>query len=125
MPFAPLHLVMGDVVRRRAIVGTAAAAILVGAPLAAVAAPASAATPTSWIFTATQGLSLQNATALGSAAADTPLRVTVALNPSDKAALDRLVQAQNTPGNPAYHQYLTPAQFNARFAPSSATTAAV
>ena len=103
--------------------GTAAAAILVGAPLAAVAAPASAST--GWTPTATQGLSLKNAVAQGSAPAGAPMRITVALKPADKTGLDNLIKAQNTPGNAAYHSYLTPAQFNARFAPSTAATSAV
>lgn len=106
--------------------GTATAAILIGAPLAAAAAPASAASnSTNWGSTATHGLSLKNATALGGVAGNTPLRITVTLKPTDKAGLDNLVKAQNTPGNSAYHQYLTPAEFNARFAPSRSATSAV
>ena len=36
----------------------------------------------------------------------------------DKAALESLVQSQQTPGSANYHKWLTPAQFAARFGPS-------
>ena len=36
----------------------------------------------------------------------------------DKAGLDSLLKAQQTPGGPQYHVWLTPAQFGARFGPT-------
>jgi subtilase family serine protease len=38
---------------------------------------------------------------------------------SQEAALRSLIQAQNTPGSPEYHKWLTPAQFGQQFGPSS------
>jgi hypothetical protein len=55
----------------------------------------------------------------------TPLQVTVALQPSDAAGLGALVAAVSTPGSPEFRQYLTPAQFAARFGATPATVAAV
>jgi pseudomonalisin len=52
--------------------------------------------------------------------AEMPMRITVSLNVQGKAGLDALVKSQNTPGNPAYHQFLTPAQFAAQYSPSTA-----
>ena len=36
----------------------------------------------------------------------------------DRGAVDALIAELQTPGSPAYHQWLTPAQFNERFGPS-------
>ncbi len=55
----------------------------------------------------------------------TPLSVTVALAPRDPAALEAFAQAVATPGSAVYHQYLTPAEFATRFAPTSASIDAV
>jgi len=45
--------------------------------------------------------------------------------PEQKAQLDALVQAQQTPGSPWYHVWLTPAQFAGRFGLSDADLAKV
>jgi subtilase family serine protease len=39
----------------------------------------------------------------------------------NRAALEQLEVAQHTPGNAQYHKWLTPSEFNARFAPDRAT----
>jgi hypothetical protein len=44
---------------------------------------------------------------------------------AQQTALDSLLQAQQTPGNPGFHKWLTPSQFAARFAPSNADAAQV
>jgi subtilase family serine protease len=79
------------------------------------------------------------ATALGGAAVARPLEAgaTVAATPAstpvhfeiflplrDKDGLEALMRAQQTPGAKEFHQWLTPAQFAARFGPTSATMAA-
>lgn len=46
-------------------------------------------------------------------------------SPAQKAALDALVQAQQTPGSPLYHAWLTPAEYAARFGLSNADLAKV
>jgi hypothetical protein len=51
----------------------------------------------------------------GSLPSDTPLHMTVALQPRDPAALEAFATAVATPGSPEYHNYLTPAQFSQRF----------
>lgn len=53
------------------------------------------------------------------------LDATVALAPRDPAALSAYAQAVSTPGSPAYHHFLTVAQFARRFAPGAAQVASV
>ena len=53
------------------------------------------------------------------------LDVTMALPLRDQAGLDRLIAAQNTPGNSQYHRYLTADEFAQRFAPLPATVAQI
>ncbi|HEX4505140.1 MAG TPA: S53 family peptidase [Alphaproteobacteria bacterium] len=78
-----------------------------------------------WISTATAAIPLVQATDLGALATNTPLKITVALKLPDTAAVQTLLKAQNTPGAPEYRTKLTPAQFNAKFAPSAASVGAV
>jgi hypothetical protein len=54
-------------------------------------------------------------------------RILLLLAPTDaqKTALDALLTAQATPGNASYHQWLTPAQFAARYAVSAEDAAQV
>jgi hypothetical protein len=62
---------------------------------------------------------------LARAAASPRLHVTVTLRPRDPAALARYAAAVSTPGSAAYHDYLTPRQFGARFGASTARIDAV
>jgi len=55
------------------------------------------------------------ARATGKLAGTARISVTVALNPSDPAALAAYANAVATPGSPFYHHYLTTAQFASRF----------
>src|ERR1700734_748564 len=57
--------------------------------------------------------------------ANTRITVTVSLKLSNAEQLDPLVQELYTPSSPQYRQFLTPAQFMARFGPSPAAIAAV
>ena len=57
--------------------------------------------------------------------ANTRITVTVSLKLSNAEQLDPLVEALYTPSSPQYRQFLTPAQFTARFGPSPSTIAAV
>jgi subtilase family serine protease len=78
---------------------------------------------TVWVNTATQAIpvsKLQAATDLGPATGSQPLTVRLALNITNKSALESYVQAVNTPSNPLYGQSLTPAEFAASYAPTSA-----
>jgi len=94
---------------------------LVGA--ASLIGPGIATAATSWAATATRVTTLPAGAALVSPLdATTPLHVVVGLAPRDRAGIASVIEAQATPGNPAYHQYLTPAQFTASY---SATADAV
>ncbi|HVN45128.1 MAG TPA: S53 family peptidase [Steroidobacteraceae bacterium] len=65
-------------------------------------------------------------TDLGEAAAlatDESITVTVALRLSNEQQLEPLLQAMYTRGAPLYHQFLTAAEFRARFGPSADTIA--
>jgi subtilase family serine protease len=55
----------------------------------------------------------------------TPMRITVALNPRDAAALTRFATAVSTAGSPDFHRYLEPGQFAERFGASDAQITAV
>jgi kumamolisin len=60
---------------------------------------------------------------LGRAPAAQPVRIAVSLNFQHEAELRQLVLLQSTPGSPYYRRYLTPAQFNAYFAPAPSDVA--
>lgn len=71
---------------------------------------------------------LAHATNLGPLDPGTPIDgVTLFFQPSaeQKAELDALVQAQQTPGSPLYHAWITPAEYAARFGMSEADLAQV
>ena len=96
------------------------AAALMGIGLAPLAH--SAPTPTSTVRlanTVVPGLSA--ATRLGAVPADQQLQVVVALARPYEQAEAQLAAAVYTPGNPAYHRFLTPGQYAARFGVDAAT----
>ncbi|HEX3660091.1 MAG TPA: protease pro-enzyme activation domain-containing protein [Acidobacteriaceae bacterium] len=71
---------------------------------------------------------LARATNLGPLDPATPINgITLYFQPSpaQKAELDTLVQAQQTPGSPLYHAWITPAEYAARFGMSDADLAKV
>jgi subtilase family serine protease len=106
---------------------TAAAAIVLttaAGTAAAAANPATAAVP-SVVLTNDVLPGLSQATVLGHTAPDTNIEVGVTLarpHPAEEAALKRDLY---TKGSPDYHQFLTPAQFDARFGVPQATFDAV
>ena len=115
---------------RRGPAGTAAlaaATALATAFVGLVAAGPAAAAPAVpwWAPTATHALEPAVATLLGPAPAATPLRLTVGLAPQNRAGLDALIRDQATAGTADYGNYLTPAQFTARFGATEATATAV
>lgn len=76
-----------------------------------------------WANTSTQGISpsqLVQATDLGPVAGDQAITVRVALALQNKQALENYVESVNDPSSAMYGQALTPAQFAASYAPSSA-----
>ena len=105
----------------------AGAALMVGSAgtTAAMASTGGTTAATSWVSTATQAYNTFGAQLLGSAPADQPLNLVIALKPRNQAAENAALKALYTPGSASYHQYLTPAQFAASYAPTSATVDAV
>ncbi len=53
------------------------------------------------------------------------LHLVLSLSVRNQGALDALIVAQNMPGNPQYHHYLTRAQYAAQYAPTAAQIAQV
>ncbi len=62
---------------------------------------------------------------MGGLAADSRLRLTVALAPRDPGGLAAYASAVSTPGSSLFHHYLSVAQFAQRFAPDPGTVSAV
>jgi subtilase family serine protease len=58
-------------------------------------------------------------------ASEQPISVTIALKLKDLAGAEAMMRQVATPGDPLYHQFLTPKQIQAQFGPSEATVASV
>jgi pseudomonalisin len=101
--------------------------LLAGAATASLclASTFSAHASTGWVSTHTQAIPLVKAKLLGAIDPAQPMRIAVALQMQNAQALQNLVQQQATPGSSNFNKYITPAQFNATYAPSSASVAAV
>jgi subtilase family serine protease len=63
--------------------------------------------------------------AVASSYSNPRMQIEVALAPRDESGLTSLLHGLYTKGSGSYHHWLTPAQFDARFAPTAAATAAV
>lgn len=97
-----------------------AAASASGAPAAAAAPPAS--------LTAIAGtvpVYRDSVKDLGTTADVTPVRAMIALRHRDAAGLDRFIAAVTDPASRRYGDYLSPAEFEQRYAPTDATVSAV
>jgi hypothetical protein len=91
-----------------------------------VASTGSALAAGGWDTTLTHALAdSTRAASMTPVADDMPMQITLALKVRDRAAMDAMIKAQNTPGNPQYQKFLTPQQFAAQFAPSPEQTQAV
>ncbi|HEX3661308.1 MAG TPA: S53 family peptidase [Acidobacteriaceae bacterium] len=93
--------------------------------LAAAVATAPAFAQTTWVSTATHGISLSqlaSAADYGPARTDQTLTVRLALKLQNQAALTAFIRNVNNPTNPLYGQFLTPAQFAGAYAPGNAQT---
>ena len=101
----------------------AAAATAVAISTVTLAVPAHAATAR-WVATATKAVTYRGTT-LGATAAGTPLHIGLALKPRNAAAMRTALRAIYTPGSSTYHHYLTADQWRTRYAPSTASVAAV
>jgi subtilase family serine protease len=93
------------------------------AALLVSAATASAASPSARVWFPGDRLPLAHATSLGAAAPTQRMEIGVGLKDPNTAAEQALLAAQQNPASSQYHRYLTPAEFNQRFAVSRATFA--
>ena len=100
----------------------AAASICLVSGLLTLAGPAGAQASTSVL--STNLLSGLAGLSSSPASPGTPMTVGVALQQPDPAGEAALYAQLYEPGGPSYRKFLTPAEFNARFAPSAATFAA-
>ncbi|MCL6107138.1 MAG: protease pro-enzyme activation domain-containing protein [Actinobacteria bacterium] len=55
----------------------------------------------------------------GKVAPETPINIAVVLSLRNQKSLDELIAAQNTPGSPSYHKFLTSAQFLSLYGPAA------
>jgi pseudomonalisin len=101
---------------------------------AAASASASADTSASWVTTATKATSVLGAIKAPSvpgamlardAAASAPVQVAVTLKPQNVSAEQAALHAMYQPGSATYHKFLTPAQWEAAYAPTTAQVTAV
>jgi subtilase family serine protease len=109
---------------RRLLVVTTAGAAALSAALPATAAPAANAPGTRTTLDAAPAWT-HTARAAGATAAATPVRLAAVLPLRDAVGAERLALAVSTPGDAQYGQYLTAAQWRARFAPTDATVGTV
>lgn len=105
------------VTRSRAVMLATTAALVAGSSAAFASMPASSPT---WLSTATRALSPTAALKLGAAPASLPMTVSLVLTSRDKAGQLTMVRAETTPSSVLYHQFLTPAEYLADFAPTAA-----
>lgn len=102
-------------------------ATVTAAALSWSAAGAVAGAAPRWASTHTKALTplLSKATTLGALASNTKVRIDVGLAPRNTAALQSRAISSSMPGSVQFGSFLTPAQFTASFAPTSATVHAV
>jgi len=102
-------------------------ALAISVSLAGVAAAPAAAGQASaaWSSTGTGATKLVHATRLGAVPASKVLSVAVGLRVRRAAALAAFTKAVDTPGNAQFHHYLTPSEFAADYAPTTAQVRSV
>ncbi|MCW3040768.1 MAG: hypothetical protein JWM31_2673 [Solirubrobacterales bacterium] len=111
--------------RTPAALATAALSATVALTLAAPTAGAADPPPTLKRILGTVPAYVQQLQALGTTADITPVRAMIALRQRDEAGLERLITAVSTPGSPSYGDFLSPAEFEQRFAPTQQSVDAV
>ncbi len=112
---------------RCALVAVAALALVFGSPIASAhsASSSQSAAGKRWTIHGHLVPAVRNLKARGGANGAQALDLSISLSLRNQSALDALIAAQNNPHSPLYHQYLTPAQFAAQFAPTRATVKSV
>jgi subtilase family serine protease len=91
----------------------------------ATSASASAGATANWVPTATLATSIQGATLAGDASPATRVRLAVTLEPQNAAAEQAALRAMYQVGSATYHKFLTPAQWEAAYAPTTAQVGGV
>lgn len=110
---------------RRGVAAASTLGVLVTLGAAAASSASASVTSSSWGTTATLATSIPGATLSGNAPASTPVRLAVTLQPQNAAAEQAAVRAMYQPGSATFHQFLTPAQWEAAYAPTTAQVSAV
>jgi pseudomonalisin len=110
---------------RRGLAAASTLGVLVTLGAAAAPSASAAVASSSWGATATLATSLQGATLTGNAPASAPVRLAVTLKPQNAAAEQAALRAMYQPGSATFHQFLSPAQWEAAYAPTAAQVSAV
>jgi pseudomonalisin len=82
-------------------------------------------TASTWTATATQALSLKNATDIGPLSSSTPMQITLGLRLQNQAGLNQYIKDISTSSSILYAQSLSPDQFTSEYSPSSAQVQSV
>jgi subtilase family serine protease len=79
----------------------------------------------SWLALTGTSTALEKAVLGSPVAAEQVIQFNIYLPVRDRAAVDALIAELQTPGSPAYHKWLTPAQYNEQFGPSQSLVNAI
>jgi subtilase family serine protease len=79
----------------------------------------------SWLALAGTSAGLEKAVLGSPVAGAQAIQFNIYLPVRDRAAVDGLIAELQTPGSPAYHKWLTPAQYNEKFGPSQSEVSAI
>lgn len=110
---------------RRGLAAASTLGVLVALGTAAAPSASASVASSSWGSTATLATSIQGATLTSNAPASAPVRLAVTLKPRSAAAEQAALRAMYQPGSATFHQFLTPARWEAAYAPTAAQVSAV
>ncbi len=106
-------------VRRSVAAASTLSVLLALGATAATSASASVGARATWAPTSTLATSIPGATLNGDAPASTRVHLAVMLKPQNAAAERAALKAIYQAGSPTYHQFLTPAEWEADYAPTT------
>ena len=109
---------------RRVFPGLMAVGLLGSFGLAAVGGTAGASPPALAVLGGTASPAAAHSPTVGAVDGSSAVDFSLVLNTRDPAAAQALARAVSTAGNASYHQYLTAAQWEARFSPTAASVGA-
>ena len=105
---------------RRTVVAMSAVAIAAGMALPAAAAPAGAAPSGAVAIAGSRSPAAARSPRVGTAPGGSQVDFQLVLSPRSPTAAKDLARAVSTPGDPKYRQFLTAAQWEAKFSPTTA-----